>query len=896
MPDPADPIPSQAPPDPSAAAARPDPDMPPRMLPAGGKLRKPISAKQRAAAEQRLERLRSRLLLRPLEGPSPRALPPPHEEALRALGLLDFARLDLFADAPRPDLVAPLVAYYDPTCKRSFVHGVRVAVSRSDLARALWLPSKAASAALAAAPDVDPAVAAPAVLQLLQDYVLLPFQGDDMCILPQEVAAAEEAVKEGSAHRVDWAGLIWSLVEKEMLELPNRDDCVCYYGLHLQRLIRTQKPSLFELTEQDKGEITPEASVEVEMEEEDGDTDVKSKNLEELELVNDHTVADLKSQGLEEMKLGNADARSNVLDELELGSPDTRDKILEEPESGDVDVRSNDMEKLDGLDEESRIKSSGDEVVDEEEQRNNFDGLEAMREYSKAMSLDESDNEDVHAKGGNSDELSLGFVTAQAQAMPSTHDMIAADNEDVAKVAPERGDDGAVPAEDEGERPFVETVAARQMEMLAVPEEVVAEDAEGEEDKDAIGLSLGISSNNDYDSVDLEGEEEEANVENLDEGDSGNEEAELSEDDAFEECKDGEDMNWRMGDGREEAGRAHCLQRSNSSAFGSMQFENLNKGDVEIRDELRFDDFPGRGSLERMASSNLLQAMNSIPASYNINMMDNVHEHDLSSGDFLSMGADAHKNGMDLGPGSSYLFQNNGKRHIGDIDGFNGNMQVQEQFPHCNQQKRMRRSNNSNISPVPTDFNANFAVPMQNLIVEASKFYEQKDQEIQSLQMEKRYLTDMLQEKDALIQSLNSARFEQQNRCQEQLRHFEHDLNVMAQLVTGYKKALKRTRATFDEYKKKFPCNKPRYDDVPDGGGLVLTVRELERMQLEVEQQKLAAANDMIGKFEQEWFSKLNERMSSVHSLCSRMEQLSNEIHLIKETRKARFEPPASEE
>jgi hypothetical protein len=558
-----------------------------------------------------------------------------------------------------------------------------------------------------------------------------------------------------------------------------------------------------------------------------------------------------------------------------------------------VDAKSNDTDKLDGFNEESRIKTSGDEVVDEEEPRNNLDELEAMGEYSKAMNLDESDNEDVHAKGGNSDELSLGFVAAQAQAMPSTHDIMAADNEDVAKAAPERGDDVAVPAEDEGEGPFADSVAVRQMEMLAVPEEVVAEDAEGEEDKDATGLSLGISLNNGYDSVDLEeGEEDEANVENLDEGDSGNEGAELSEDDSFEECKDGEDMNWRMGDGREEAGMAHCLQHSNSSAFRSMQFENLNKGDDEMRDELRFDDFPGRGSLERMESSNLLQAMNSIPASYN--MTDNVH--DLSSGDFLAMGADAHKNGMDLGPGSSYLFQNNGKRHIGDIDGFNGNMQVQEQFPQCNQQKRMRHSNNSNISPVPTDFNANFAVPMQNLIVEASKFYEQKDQEIQSLQMEKRYLSDMLQEKDALIQSLNSARFEQQNRWQAQLRRFEHDLNVMAQLATGYKKALKRTRATFDEYKKKFPCNKPRYDDVPDGGGLVLTVRELETRQLEVEQQKLAAANDMIGKFEQEWFSKPNEWMSSVHSLCSRMEHLSKEIHLIKETRKARFEPHASEE
>ncbi|GJN38568.1 hypothetical protein PR202_gb27623 [Eleusine coracana subsp. coracana] len=208
----------------------------------------------------------------------------------------------------------------------------------------------------------------------------------------------------------------------------------------------------------------------------------------------------------------------------------------------------------------------------------------------------------------------------------------------------------------------------------------------------------------------------------------------------------------------------------------------------------------------------------------------------------------------------------------------------------------MRHSNSSSVSAGPSDFNSNIMVPIQNLMVEASKLYEQKDQEVQSLQMEKRYFTDMLQEKDALIQSLNSARFEQQNRWQAQLRRFEHDLNVMAQLVTGYKKALKQNQASFDEYKKKFPCNKPRYDDVPDGGGLVLTVKELERRQLEVERQKLAAANDMIRKFEQEWFSKLDESMSSVHSLNSRLEELYKEIRLIKETRKARFEAPPSEE
>jgi len=877
--------------------------MPPRKPLTGGKLRKPLTEKQRAAAEQRLAHLRAHLQLRPLDSPAAGApaLPPPHEAALRALGLLDFARLDLHSDAPRPDLVASLVAYYDPVCKRSFVRGVRVGVSRRDLACALSLPPKPASSA-AAPPDVNPAAVAPAVMQLLQDYVLLPFQGDDMCILPQEVAAAEQAVREGLAHRVDWAGLIWGLVEKELVELPKRDDGVCYFGLHLQRLIWAQKPNLFEpLDAGERGEAVPEASADVEMDEEDGDadTDVKSKSLEELEVGNTDADADMDVGGksLEESVLGNADVKSGGLDELEREDDVTGNEVLEELGLGNADARSN-IEELEAVDEDARSKSldKSDEAVDEdvrsksidepevvdEDVSKSLDELEEADECVKGRSLDESGTVDGHANSTNLDGLGLGFVAVEAvpvEAMPH-------DKEDAGNAEPAGADDVVVAAEEDREEPLVETVVVTQEEVVAVAEEVGDDEGEGDEEKVAMGLSLGFNSTNGYDSMDVE---EETHVENLDEGDSDNEEAEDSEDDAFEEDNGGEDMNWRIGDDNGDEGMTHSLQRCNT--FGGMEFENLNKGESEMRDELGFDDFSTRGSLERMTSSNLLQAMNSIPSSYNIT--DNVHG---LPGEFLSMGADAHKSGVDLEPGSSYLFGNNGKRHIGDIDGYNGNMQAQEQFPQCNQQKRMRHSNSSSISPGSGFFNANFSVPIQNLMAEASKLYEQKEQELQSLQFEKQHWSDMLQQKEALIQSLNSARFEQQNKYQAELRRFEHDLNVMAQLVTSYKKALKLTRASFDEYRKKFPCNKPLYGDVTGGGGLVLTVKELERIRCEEQQRNLAAANEMIDNFQREWFSKLDEWSLSVNSLWSRMEGLYKEIDLLKESRRARFATPATEE
>ncbi|WVZ79926.1 LOW QUALITY PROTEIN: hypothetical protein U9M48_027448 [Paspalum notatum var. saurae] len=872
--------------------------MPPRkpLAASGGKLKKPLTDKQRAAAEQRLAHLRSHLHLRPLDHPNSgtRVLPPPHEVALRALGLLDFALLDLHSAAPRSDLLAPLIAYYDSGNKRSFIGGVRVSVSRHDLTRALSLPSKPVAGAAAPA-DVDPAAVVAAVMQLLHDHVLLPFQGDedDISILPQEVAAAQEAVREGNAHRVDWAGLIWGLVEKEILELPKRDDGVCYYGPHLQRLIRFQKPHLFEpLEQEDRGDVVMEASADVEMDEEDGDADVKSKSLEELDMGDGDADKDVRSKSLEESELGNADSRNEGLDELEMDGAVTRNRVMEELDLGDVDARNNNIGELEAVDEDVKSKGLNEcEIVDEDVRRKSADESEEVDEDVKGTSLDETNTVDDHANGTDLNGLGLGFVAAEA--VPAVHESVPKNDEDMAEAPPVEsvdvagGDAAAVATEEDGKKPLVETVAEEvgideaegvvvetvavtQEEVVAVAKEVGDEEAEGDEEKDEMGLSLGFNSMNGYNNMEVE---EERNIEDLDEDeddddDSGNEEDESSEDDAFE-VNGEEEMSWRIGDDKADEGMTHCLQRCNT--FGGMEFENLNKGEADMRDDLKFDDFSARGSLERMTSSNLLQAMNSIPSSYNVT--ENVH--DLSSGDFLAMGADAHKGGVDLGSGSSYLFGNNGKRHIDDIDGYNGNMQVQEQFPESNQQKRMRHSNSSNISSGSEIFNVNFSLPIQNLMGEASRLYEQKEQEIRNLQFEKQQWSDLLQQKEAIIQSLSSARLEQHNKYQTELRRFEHDLNVMAQLVTAYKKALKQTRACFDKYRKEFPCNKPLYGDVTGGGGLVLSVRELERRRLEEQQQKLALANEMIEKFQCEWFSKIDEWDLSINSLWRRMEGLT---------------------
>ena len=47
----------------------------------------------------------------------------------------------------------------------------------------------------------------------------------------------QQAVSEGLVHMVDWVGLIWDLMQEELVELPKRNDGICYFGPHLQRVI-----------------------------------------------------------------------------------------------------------------------------------------------------------------------------------------------------------------------------------------------------------------------------------------------------------------------------------------------------------------------------------------------------------------------------------------------------------------------------------------------------------------------------------------------------------------------------------------------------------------------------------------------------------------------------------
>ncbi|CAN8267963.1 unnamed protein product [Cochlearia groenlandica] len=166
-----------------------------------------------------------------------------HEKLLKTLGLWDFLHLD-FDRNIRRDLVANLVAYYNPESRCSYVNGARINISRADLARALKLPKKKD---IVITEDEDKEVleedeSIRFVEEVLLNWVLLHREEDDMCIVPEEIVEFQKDIKEKHLDKLDWAALLWFMVERELkAELPLSD---CFFASHLQMLIRTQKEDL----------------------------------------------------------------------------------------------------------------------------------------------------------------------------------------------------------------------------------------------------------------------------------------------------------------------------------------------------------------------------------------------------------------------------------------------------------------------------------------------------------------------------------------------------------------------------------------------------------------------------------------------------------------------------
>lgn len=313
-----------------------------------------------------------------------------YEELLKKLGLWDFAHLE-FDKNIRVDLIGKLIVNYNPKNRGSYVDGFKIPVSRADLGRALKLPKK---------PDCDLDNFPQEFLSFLEEFVsswMILHGDEDLWYMPTEIAGWIKLIREGNPQKVDWAGLIWFMVDKELAQRTCLKNC--YYASHLQLLIKVQKEELFmetsELEVDDpkmEVEILKEA---VAVEDDEDGADVKLMDFE----VSGSTRQKLEEQNIE-LKLGqDCVAPVDDDDDDNVGDADKMEDCVAPLETvGDAvnmeesnEGHADEMEKVEDVDraEEDAVGIFGD--VDE---GNKVENIEGSEHVDNAENLRE-ENKDV---------------------------------------------------------------------------------------------------------------------------------------------------------------------------------------------------------------------------------------------------------------------------------------------------------------------------------------------------------------------------------------------------------------------------------------------------------------------------------------------------------------------
>ncbi|KAG5233286.1 abhydrolase domain-containing protein [Salix suchowensis] len=160
-----------------------------------------------------------------------------HETLLKKLGLWEFVHLQ-FDTNIRADLLAQLIAGYNPAMRGSYVNEVKIMVNRTDLGRALKLPVKKDKSSVGdgVSEFMESAESIGFIEELVSNWILLH---EDTWMMPPDILNWIKLIKEGNFEKLDWAGMIWYMVEKELNAEPILGNC--YYASHLQSLIKCQR-------------------------------------------------------------------------------------------------------------------------------------------------------------------------------------------------------------------------------------------------------------------------------------------------------------------------------------------------------------------------------------------------------------------------------------------------------------------------------------------------------------------------------------------------------------------------------------------------------------------------------------------------------------------------------
>ncbi|MCL7036363.1 hypothetical protein MKW94_022775 [Papaver nudicaule] len=261
-----------------------------------------VLAKKQAALAKKLEEIRSNLRVIPFI-PAKKLDFGKHEELLRKLQLWDFVHVR-FDREVNLELLGELIVNYESKARGSEVRSYKIKVNRADLARAVKLPVKK----VVQSEEIDVGVVEKESISFLEEFVsnwiLLH---EETWIYPDEVLVWTKLIREGKPQKVDWAAMIWFMVEKELAKGAKLE--TCYYASHLQCLMKSQRGELF-IREENRVETK------VEMKSPRGELFTREENRVETKVEREVSV-DVKMKSVEEVQVNNLENEEDT--ELTLG-------------------------------------------------------------------------------------------------------------------------------------------------------------------------------------------------------------------------------------------------------------------------------------------------------------------------------------------------------------------------------------------------------------------------------------------------------------------------------------------------------------------------------------------------------------------------------------------------
>ncbi|CAI9757261.1 unnamed protein product [Fraxinus pennsylvanica] len=331
-----------------------------------------------------------------------------HEKLLKRLGLWDFFHLEFDRDV-RVDLVAQLVATYDPKLRCSYVNEFRIAVNRADMARAFKLPLKKEKGNVGGVEsvDVDSELVSEDSKGFIEDFVSkCVLLHEDLWITPVEVVNWLGMIRKGHPEKVDWATLFWLMMEKELTKGERLGDC--YYASHFQYLIKSQREEVLLLREEETA--TEKVELNEEVKDEDGVNEEEVKAKEE-DGVNEEDVKAKEEDGVNEEDVKAKEKEDGVNEENvkareeEDGVNEEDVKAKEEEEVNEENVKAEEEEEEDGVNEEDVKAEEAEDGVHEEDVKAEEEDDDWVHEED-VKAEEEEEEED----GVNEEDVRFGVV------------------------------------------------------------------------------------------------------------------------------------------------------------------------------------------------------------------------------------------------------------------------------------------------------------------------------------------------------------------------------------------------------------------------------------------------------------------------------------------------------